>query len=109
MAGGRWHDGPVLIHCAAVATARGCGPCTHSEKTRKSAQRIFSRLRDKRTRRAGLSPAPTVKAALRCRARLVPRARFRIPRPYSSLAASHLCVIPSEAEGPRLLLFFVSF
>ena len=32
------------ITCA--VGGRGCGPCTHSEKPRKSAQRIFSRLCD---------------------------------------------------------------
>ena len=32
------------ITCA--VSGRGCGPCTRIEKTRKSALRIFSRLRD---------------------------------------------------------------
>src|SRR5208282_3598056 len=40
-----------LIECEThrgfhTSLGRGCGPCTRIEKTRKSAQRIFSRLRD---------------------------------------------------------------
>jgi len=34
----------------AAVGGRGCGPCTRGEKTRKSAQRIFSRLCDGRAR-----------------------------------------------------------
>ena len=45
-----------------TSLGRGCGPCTRSEKTRKSAQRIFSRLCDE-----PLARLASVKAALRCR------------------------------------------
>jgi len=76
---------------------RGCGPCTRIEKTRKSAQRIFSRLRDGSgdPRTAGLSPAPSIKAALRCRARPFPRAR-------GGLLELFLCH-PERSEGTRIL------
>ena len=50
------------ITCA--VSGRGCGPCTRSEKTQKSAQRIFSRLRG-----GPLARLASVKAALRCRSR----------------------------------------
>ena len=44
-----------LIECEThrgfhASLGRGCDPCTRSEKTRKSAQRIFSRLRDRGAR-----------------------------------------------------------
>src|SRR5208337_564324 len=87
---------------------RGCGPCTRSEKTRKSAQRIFSRLHYRRaahTRflntalpspRPGVTPAPTVNRKIR-RMRLFlqrPRARDapRVSRAYPA---------PSLPRPPR--------
>jgi len=55
----QWHEGRIT--CA--VGGRGCGPCTRIEKTRKSAQRIFSRLWDGRARGRAVSyywpPAPT--------------------------------------------------
>jgi hypothetical protein len=34
-------------------------------------------------------------------------ARLKIPRPHSSLAASHLCVILSAAKNPGFFFFAV--
>ncbi len=49
------------ITCA--VGGRGCSPCTRSEKTRKSAQRIFSRLCNGRARARQRSAALTLGAA----------------------------------------------
>ena len=76
-----------------TSSGRGCGPCPRSEKTRKSAQRIFSRLHDGRG-----DPWPLARLAT------IKRTRATTERGLNTGCRAQPCPLAGAATANALIL-----